>query len=150
MKRFAVAVAVLALMAVAAPLFAESAATRMESRFKEYFHNLVLEVEQAKDPADKRALLNEGLERLLAAMDRIQRLPFLGRERRDALAGFVAEVQEKHDELNGAAGFTMVANADLDGFAEYMAQDLEQAQTYYLAISGLGIILIIILLIILL
>ena len=150
MKRFAVIVAVSVLIAVAAPLFAQSAATRMESRFKEYFQNLVLAVGQAKDPADKRALLNEGLERLLTAMDRIQRLPFLGREKREALAGFVAEVQEKHDELNGAAGFATVANADLDDFAVYMAQDLEQARTYYLGLSGLAIVLIVILLIILL
>jgi hypothetical protein len=150
MKRFTVAVAVLVLLAIAAPLFAESAETRWENRLKEYFNNLLLEVEQTKGPAEKRALLNESLERFLTAMDRIQRLPFLNQEQREALARFDAEVQEKHDELNGAAGFAMVANADLDDFAAYMVQDLEQAARTYFVLSGVTILIIILLLIILL
>ncbi len=150
MKRFRVAVAVLVLVAIAAPLFAESAQTRWENRFKEYFNNLLLEVEQTKNPAEKRVLLNESLERFLTAMDRIQRLPFLNQEQREALARFDAEVQEKHDELNGAAGFAMVANANLDDFAGYMVQDLEQAARTTFVVSGITILIIILLLIIIL
>ena len=150
MKRLRVAVAVLVLTAVAAPLFAEDSVTRWENRLKEYFNNLVLEVEQTKDPAEKRALLNESLERFLKAMDRIQRLPFLRQERREALARFDAEVQEKLDELNGAAGFARVADAELDAFARYMVQDLEQAQRTYVVLSGTAILIIILILILLL
>ena len=150
MKRFRVAVVALVLIALAAPLFADSPATRLENRLKGYFNNLVLEVEQTKDPADKRALLNESLEQFLTAVDRIQKLPLHNQEQKQALARFAAEVREKHDELNGAAGFATVANADLDGFAEYMVQDLEQAAYTYIALSGLAIVLIVVLLIILL
>jgi len=147
MKRFRVAVAVLVLVAIAAPLFADNAQTRLENRLKEYFNNLLLEVEQTRDPAEKRALLNESLERFLTAMDRLQKLPFLNQEQREALARFDAKVQEKHDELNGAAGFAAVANADLDDFAGYMVQDLEQAARSYIVLSTAAVIIIILLLI---
>jgi len=150
MKRFRVAVAVLLLVAIAAPLFADNAQTKWENRLKEYFNDLLLKVEETKDPAEKRALLNESLERFLTAMDRVQRLPFLNQEQREALARFEAEVQEKHDELNGVAGFAMVANADLDDFAGFMVQDLEQAMRSYVVLSTAAIIIIIVLLIILL
>lgn len=150
MKHFRVAVAVLVLAAIAAPLFADSTQNKWENRIKEYFNDLLLKVEEAKDPEQKRALLNESLERFLTAMDRVQRLPFLNQEQREALARFDAEVQEKHDELNGAAGFAMVANADLDDFAGYMVQDLEQAARSYVVLSTAAIIIIILLLIILL
>ncbi len=150
MKRLGVAVAVLVLIAVAAPLFAESATTRWENRLKEYFNDLLLKVEQTKDPAEKRALLNESLERFLTAMDRIQGLPLLNQEQREATARFTATVQEKRDELNGAAGFAMVANADLNDFAAYMVQDLEQAAQTYVVLSGVTIIIILLILILLL
>jgi hypothetical protein len=149
MKRFRVAVAVLVLVAIAAPLFADNAQTRLENRLKEYFNNLLLEVKQTKDPAEKRALLNESLERFLTAMDRLQKLPFLNQEQREGLARFDAEVQEKHDELNGAAGFAMVANADLDDFAGYVVQDLEQAARSYILISTAALIIIIIVVLVL-
>jgi hypothetical protein len=150
MKHFRVAVAVLVLAALAAPLFADSPQSKWENRIKEYFNDLLLKVEETKDPEQKRALLNESLERFLTAMDKVQRLPFLNQEQREALARFDAEVQEKHDELNGAAGFAMVANADLDDFAGYMVQDLEQAARSYIVLSTAAIIIIILLLIILL
>jgi hypothetical protein len=150
MKYFRVAVTVLILVAIAAPLFADNTQTKWENRLKEYFNDLLLKVEQTKDPAEKRALLNESLERFLTAMDRIQKLPFLNQEQREALARFDTEVQEKHDELNGAAGFAQVANADLDDFAGYMVQDLEQAARSYIVLSTAAIIIIIVLLIILL
>jgi hypothetical protein len=150
MKHFRVAVAVLVLAAIAAPLFADSRQDKWENRIKEYFNDLLLKVEETKDPAEKRALLNESLERFLTAMDRVQRLPFLNQEQREALARFDAEVQEKHDELNGAAGFARVANADLDDFAGYMVQDLEQAARSYVVLSTAAVIIIILLLIILL
>ncbi len=150
MKHFRLAVAVLVLAAVAAPLFADNAQARLENRLKEYFNNLLLDVRQTKDPVEKRALLNERLERFLAAMDRIQKLPLLSPEQRQGLARFNAEVQEKVDELNGAAGFPMVANADLDDFAGYLVQDLEQAARTYVVIPIAAIIIVILLLIILL
>ncbi len=149
MKRFRVAMAVLVLVAIAAPLFADNAQSRLENRLKQYFNNLLLEVEQTKDPAEKRALLNESLERFLTAMNRLQKLPFLNQEQRKALARFGAEVQEKHDELNGAAGFATVANADLDDFAGYMVQDLEQAARSYIVLSTVAVVIIIIVLLVL-
>src|SRR4030067_3372309 len=110
MKHFRVAVAVLVLAAIAAPLFADSTQNKWENRIKEYFNDLLLKVEETKDPEQKRALLNESLERFLTAMDRVQRLPFLNQEQREALARFDAEGQEKHDELNGAARFAVGAH----------------------------------------
>jgi len=148
MKRFRVPVAVLVLLAIGAPLFADSAQVRLENRLKEYFNDLLLDVRQAADPAEKRALLNENLDRMLAAMDRIQALPLLNAEQRDMLARFRAEVQDKRDELNGAAGFAQVANADLDDFAGYLVQDLEQAARSYVVISTAALIIIVLLLII--
>ncbi len=150
MKHFRLAVAVLVLAAIAAPVFADNAQTRLENRIKGYFNDLLLDVQQTKDPVEKRALLNEGLERFLAAMERVQKLPLLNREQRQGVARFNAEVQAKLDELNGTAGFPRVANADLDSFAGYLVQDLEQAARNYVVIPVAAIIIIILLLIILL
>jgi hypothetical protein len=149
MKRFSVTMAVLVLIGIAAPLFADPA-TRLENRLKEYFSNLVLEVGQTTNPSEKRALLNESFDRFLTVMDRIQRLPFLKQESREGLARFNAVVQEKRDELNGSAGFVMVADGDLDNFARYAVQDLEQAEARYFVISGAALLVIILILILIL
>jgi hypothetical protein len=147
MKRFGVVV--LVMMAVAVSVFADRGVSRRENRLKEYFNNLVLEVGQTRDPAEKRAVLNESLERFVSRMNRVRKLPFLNREQREALAELGAEVQAKQDELNGAAGFPKVADADLDDFAQYMAQDLEQAAgRTYLVLSGAAIIIILVVLLI--
>jgi hypothetical protein len=140
-------VAVMVLVGIAAPLFADPG-TRLENRLKEYFNNLVIEVGQTSDASEKRALLNKGFERFLTTMDRIQRIPFLKQESRAGLARLDAAVQEKRDELNGAAGFAKVADADLDAFAQYAVQDLEQAD--YVVISGAALLLIILILILIL
>ena len=148
-KRRLLWVAMLLLVAVALPLAAESDLVKWQNRLKEYFNGVAMEVKGLEDAAEKRDVLNRALDRLFGALDQMERLPGLTDRQKEAIALFRAEVQEKHDELGGLDGFQAVANADLDAFADYMVQDLEQAQSYFV-ISGLGLLLIILILIILL
>ena len=148
MSKSRVLIAVLLLVAVALPLAADTDTTRWENRLKAFYNELVLEVKAAEDPVQKRALLNETLHKTLRAVDRVEALPGLSEHQVQAMDLYRAAVQDKYDELNGLAGFQGVANADLDGFADYMVQDMEQARST-VVISGVGLLLIILILIIL-
>jgi septal ring factor EnvC (AmiA/AmiB activator) len=137
------------LVGVCFPLAADTRTANWENRLKEAYNDLAMKVRSTETPAEKRALLNDTLERLLAAVDRMERLPDLSENQLEAIARYRKDVQDLHDELNGLNGFPRVADSGLDGFAGYMVQSLEQAESYFV-ISGLGLLLIIIILILIL
>ena len=149
MGKARVLIAVLLLVAVALPLAADTDTTRWENRLKTLYNDIVLEVKAAEDPAEKRALLNSTLDKTLRAVDRVEALARLSDGQAEAMAQYRAAVQEKHDELNGLDGFPAVADVDLNGFADYMVQDLEQARST-IVMSGAALIILILILIILL
>ena len=124
------------------PLAADTDTTRWENRLKDFYNELVLEVKAIEDPAEKRALLNDTLHKTLRAVARVEALPGLSDGQTEAMAHYRATVQEKYDELNGLAGFPSVADADLDGFADYMVQDLEQARST-IVMSGAALLILI-------
>jgi hypothetical protein len=146
MTRIKSLVVVVLLLGFALPVFAEETAVDSQDALKKYFNELAIKVKNLDDPAAKRELLDEALVRLLDATDRMERRA-IGSRSKESVAIFRQEVQEKHDELNGLEGYARVADADLDSFADYMVQDLEQARSYVVMSTGLAIVLLIILLI---
>lgn len=116
------------------------------ARFKQYVNDTVQEVKKADDPAEKRALLGASLDRMEKAAKTVARMPGLDANDKAALAAFNANIGDKLDQLNGTNGYDRVADAELDNYADYVQQDLEQAQNIVISISVLALLLIVLIL----
>jgi V8-like Glu-specific endopeptidase len=147
LSRFAVLLA----FAAAAALPAQASESEgAQQRLKAALNDMVQEVRQAETAPAKRAMI----ERFIVGMERnaqaTELLPFLGEEKRAALNALREKFNGYQAELQGLDGRERVADADLNGFAGFMQQDLEQAATsggIYLSTGAVIIILLILILI---
>lgn len=126
------------------PMPAQATDVDVMARFKAYVNETVVEVKKADDPETKRALLATSLERMKKAADMVGRMPGLDEDGRAAVDAFDANISDKLDQLNGKNGYERVANGQLNDFADYMQQDLEQAQRLVISLSLTALILILI------
>lgn len=117
--------------------------------FKQYVNTMVQRVEKAKNPEEKRKILNATFDNMLSTFDKVNGMFFVSQKDKEALATLRANINEKKNELNGANGYEQVPDAKLDKFAHYVQQDLEQADTVTISISATLLVLIIILLLLL-
>ena len=97
------------------------------STFKEHINNVVLQVKQAESPDEKRTLLNNSLTDLIETIDKVEANDRVPEEDKTALAAFKIDLMEKKAELNGDEGFTKVPSNQLNNFANFIQQDIEQA-----------------------
>lgn len=134
----------------AAPLQARSGATWAEERFKSEVNAMVREVEAAPDPAAKRAVLAGFTARMELALARALLRASLEEEDRVALERAKARIQAYRAELDGHAGFARVPDGELDRFAAYVQQDMEQAQWGGGVYISAGALIVIVLLLVLL
>ncbi len=148
MRRTALCTVALLLLCMQ-PLFAGTTDTDPMDRFKQYLNRTVTEVKQTDDPAEKRALLNKSLQKMKQAADRVAQLRGTDAEDKAALAAFSADIFDKLAQLNGENGYERVPEVNLDRFADYVQQDLEQAQRLVISISATALALIILLLLLL-
>jgi hypothetical protein len=119
-----------------------------EKAFQNYVHSVVESVKKEKDPEEKRALLNESFLDMMAAIDRISALKTGSDTEKEGLAELRKMIEEKHNELNGLNGYDPVPASQLDRFADYVQQDLEQAdRVLTISLTTLLLIVIIIILI---
>lgn len=119
------------------------------SMFKSYVNAMVQKVEKAKDPAEKRAIINRSFDKLTTAFEQAQNFGLVSEKDKKAIHLFKTDIQQKKNELNGKEGYRRVANNNLNNFANYVQQDLEQADTVNITISATLLVLIIILLLLL-
>lgn len=148
MKRLSVCTLALLFFSVQ-PLLADATTPDPMERFKQYVNEMVTEVKETEDPAEKRALLDESLQKMEEAADRVRHMPGIDADDEEALAALSTDISEKRDQLNGHGGYERVADADLDRFADYVQQDLEQAQRLVISISSAALVLILVLLLLL-
>jgi hypothetical protein len=105
-------------------------------------------VKDTPDPAQKRALIDNSLRKMSVALDKVQDSGLVSKEDRAGMDRLRAALQEKRDELAGNNGFERVADSELNGFANYVVQDIEQAdQTITISLVAALLILIIVILI---
>lgn len=140
---------ILVVFAIVQPVLASDQA-RLDNALKEYFNQATVKVQQTSDPEAKRQILNDSFRKFFAALDQAKTLPNLGITDINALAEFREQAQEKYDELNGLNGYGKVSDKDLNDFARYVQQDLEQADreltiTISLTTLLLGIIILLLL-----
>lgn len=117
-------------------------------KFKSYINKTVQKVESAETPGQKRAILNESFDTMLEAFERVESMDRIPAADKEGVAGLRRDIQEKSNELNGRDGYRRVSDSQLNKFANYVQQDLEQAdKTITISITTLLLIIIIILLI---
>lgn len=115
--------------------------------FKKHVNGVVQKVEKAETPDKKRNLLNTSFEKLLATFDKVENMQSLSQADRASLNKLRANVTEKKNELNGHDGFKRVADNQLNNFANFVQQDIEQAdETITISVTVLLLIVIILLL----
>lgn len=131
------------------PILVQAMDVDVMARFKAHVNETVTAVKQADDPETKRALLNASLERMKRAADMVGRMPGMSEDDLAAVSAFDADVSDKLDQLNGRNGYEPVPDGQLDDYADYVQQDLEQAQRLVISLSLTALILILIIVLLL-
>lgn len=130
---------------------AQSNAGILEQRLKSELNTTVQEVREAQTPSEKREILGRFIDKVERGSAKIQKLPFLTQENRAALSLLQEKFGEYAAELHGVPGPESsqpgVTNGELDAFASYVQQDLEQANGIYLSTGAIIIVLLILLII---
>ena len=116
--------------------------------FKKHINSVVQKVKAEENPQEKRDLLNDSFDNLLKSFDRVETMATLSSADQTALNELKSNITEKKNELNGMEGFKRVQDNQLNNFANFVQQDMEQADST-VTISVTVLLLIIIILILL-
>ncbi len=117
-------------------------------KFKAYYNEVVLKVEKEDDFDQKRAILNDSFENMITAYERVSSMKGISAEDQQGLAEMHQRIMSKLNELNGIKGYDLVADVELDNFANYVQNDLEQAnRTITISLTTLLLIILILILI---
>ena len=120
-----------------------------EEKIKKYFNETVRKVKAETEPKQKREILNNSLQTMSKALNKVESTGLVSKEDRADIDRLKADLQEKQDELAGLNGYERVADTQLNAFSDYVVQDMEQAEkTISISlVSALLIVIIIILLV---
>lgn len=120
--------AALCCMLIALPALAQNGVTKTENKLKDYFSSIALQVKKERNPAEKREILNRSFAKVFKAADKIESMPAFSSGDLQVVAELRSRTQNKFDELNGLNSYQRVSDAQLDHFADYVVQDMEQAK----------------------
>lgn len=137
----------LALFSALSPLWANAGGGMIESRFHAALNDVVKEVQAAKTPFEKREILHRTALRVEQGVEQAKLVLTLNAADAISLNAVQKKFETYDAELDGKNGFTAVADAELNNFAVYIQQDMEQAQAEGIYLSGGALIIIILLLI---
>lgn len=140
---------ILAVLLVQTAFAGSNERVNLENKFKQYFSEMSQNVQKAETASEKRDIINEALTRTDKALEKVQTMPEFPKEDAAAIASLRKDLRDKYDELNGLNGFSRVSDQNLNSFANYIQQDIEQADTW-VTISLTTILLLIIILILVL
>lgn len=104
------------------------------------------QVKQIQDPAQKRAVLDQTFQQLSEIVESASKAPVANTTDQAALQLLARNIQEKRNELNGTNGFDRVKDTQLNNFADYSIQDLEQADQWVYISTGTIILIILLVL----
>lgn len=141
----------LGLFTAAVPAKAAPGSALLEEQYKTALSRLTQDVLQAPDPAAKREILNRFIDGMQRGLDNAVNLESIQDSDRQILKSMAGRFHAYKAELAGLEGFAPVADGDLNAFAGYVQQGMEQAPIgggVYL--SGTAIIIILLVLIFLL
>ena len=115
---------------------------------KKYFSNTASEVKAADNAVEKREILNESFQNMSQTLNKVLSSGLISENDRIGIEQFKTILQEKQNELEGSNGYDRVPDAQLNAFANYVVQDMEQADRT-ITISVVVLLLIIILIVLL-
>jgi hypothetical protein len=125
------------------------ASNNPKQELKKYFNDAAIKVKQTDNPVQKRLILNKTFGRVITALDILYDYPFLSHQEKKEVTIFRKTIKSKYDELNGLNGYTRIADSDINNFADYSVQSIEQANTVVITISLTTLLLIIIIILLL-
>ncbi|MDL1874509.1 hypothetical protein FBQ85_04960 [Cytophagia bacterium CHB2] len=146
MSRLKRNLAALCCLLIALPVLAQDGATKAENKLKEHFNGVALQVKKEHNPVEKREILNRSFEKVFKAADTIERMPAFSSSDLQVVAELRNRTQEKFNELNGLNNYQQVSDAQLDQFADYVVQDMEQARPVTIVTTTTVLIIIILVL----
>ena len=123
-------------------------ASDAQARFKKHINSVVEKVQSTDEAVEKRAILNNSFENLIGAIEKVESMKAIPEADKEGLVSLKDDILEKKDELNGENGFRKVPNNSLNDFANFVQQDLEQADST-VTISVTTLLLVILILILL-
>lgn len=131
-------------LAQAAPAGAE-----LEERYQAALSHVTQEVKQAQDPAEKRRILQGFINHMEEGLQKAETLSSLPENDKQALHTVLGKYYAYQSELEGTNGYARVEDRQLDEFASYIRQDMEQAPVgggIYISAGALLVILLILIL----
>jgi hypothetical protein len=120
-----------------------------KGEIQKYFSDVATKVKATDNPSEKRMILTESFRTMSTALDMVQSSSSLSASDAVGIAHVKAMLQETNNELAGSHGYVRVQDEHLNAFADYVMQDMEQADTV-ITISLVTLLLIIILIVLLL
>jgi hypothetical protein len=121
----------------------------LEDRYHAALSQVTQEVQLAQDPAEKRRILSGFFQHMEEGLQKAETVSSLPEDDKQSLHTVLGKYFAYQAELEGKAGFTRVADRDLDQFASYVRQDMEQAPIgggVYISAGALIVILLVLLL----
>jgi hypothetical protein len=115
---------------------------------KQYFSKAADKVKATENVSEKREILNESFNNMSKALDKVLSSGLISESDRVGIEQYKATLQEKQNELEGSNGYERVQDRQLNSFANYVVQDMEQADST-VTISVIALLLIIIIVILL-
>jgi hypothetical protein len=125
MKKLTITFLLSLLTVVSAPLYAQS--PDAHDKLKKHINEMVVNVQEAETATEKRAVLNQSFDDLVTAFNRVSAMEQVPQTDKEAIADFKNTIMDKKHELNGTNGYEKVPDKQLDEFADYVQQDIEQA-----------------------
>jgi hypothetical protein len=122
----------------------------LEERYHAALSQVTQEVKQAQDPAEKRSILSHFFRHMEDGLQKAETLSSLPDGDKQSLHTVLGKYLAYQAELDGTQGFARVSDGDLDAFASYVRQDMEQAPVgggIYISAGALIVILLVLLLI---
>jgi len=117
---------------------------RASEQMQTYFNNAARDVKATADPVQKRDILDKSFGTMTKTLTIVESMPQTTANDIAGIEQYKTAIQDKQNELNGTNGYTRIADEQLNTFANYAVQDLEQADTM-ITISLVTLLLIIIL-----
>jgi hypothetical protein len=120
-----------------------------KGELKQYFSKAAEKVKATENADEKREILNEAFNSMSKVLDNVLSSELISESDYAGIEQYKATLQEKQNELTGSNGYDRVPDSQLNTFADYVVQDMEQADST-ITISVVALILIILLVVLLL
>lgn len=123
-------------------------ADETKGRLQQHFNDVAQQVKKTSDPVEKREILESNLQKISGALETLNESQMISDQEREGIVRLQGSIRDMKDELEGTNGFARVTDDQLDDFAQYTVQNIEQAEQY-VTISIITLLLIIILVVLL-